>query len=378
MNLRSVKIAWMGLILLGLSLATEMAWAQFVLQRSGTTASLRGIHAVGGGVAWASGTMGIVLRTEDGGSLWQHCAVPAGAEMLDFRGVWAWDANTAVVMSSGPGEQSRLYKTTDGCKSWKLLFTNPDKDGFWDAVSFWDRKHGVILGDPVAGRFVILRTQDGGETWKRDAWPGLEAVPGAGAFAASNSSLLVGRGGLPLSFVTGGRAGAYRYSFGNNCSMSIAHLNPHACDKLWSWEKQPLPLAGGSDGAGAFSVAMQDIGNAGTYTVIVGGDYTKPDQASGTAAYALPSSIHWLAAQIPPHGYRSAVAWDGSAKAWIAVGPNGSDVSFDKGKTWKAFCSDPGVAGNWNALSLPFVVGPKGRIGKLLDGAVKELRVVKP
>ncbi len=109
------------------------------LQTSTTKASLRGIHAVGNGVAWASGANGAILRTEDGGYMWQSCAMPPGAEKLDFRGIWAWDANTAVVMSSGPGDLSRLYKTTDGCSSWKLLYTNPDKDGFWDAMQFWDK-----------------------------------------------------------------------------------------------------------------------------------------------------------------------------------------------------------------------------------------------
>ena len=110
------------------------AQAQWDIEDSHTTASLRGIHNVGGGVAWASGTNGTVLRTEDGGYLWQGCAIPPGAEKLDFRGIQAFDENTAIVMSSGKGDLSRLYKTTDGCQTWKLLFTNPDKEGFWDAI----------------------------------------------------------------------------------------------------------------------------------------------------------------------------------------------------------------------------------------------------
>ena len=109
--------------------------AQWTLETSNTTADLRGIHNVGGGVAWASGTNGTVLRTEDGGYVWQSCTVPPGAEKLDFRGIQAFDANTAIVMSSGTGDLSRLYKTTDGCHSWKLIFTNPDKDGFFDAFT---------------------------------------------------------------------------------------------------------------------------------------------------------------------------------------------------------------------------------------------------
>ena len=91
--------------------------AQWLIQNSGTTAGLRAIHTVDGNVAWASGTGGTVIHTDDGGAHWERCAVPPGAEKLDFRGVWAWNAQRAVVMSIGEGDQSRLYKTIDGCKT---------------------------------------------------------------------------------------------------------------------------------------------------------------------------------------------------------------------------------------------------------------------
>src|SRR5579864_5656088 len=132
------------------------ACAQWEIEHSNTTADLRGIHSVGNGVAWASGTSGTVLRTEDGGYVWQTCAVPPGAEKLDFRGIQAFDANTAIVMSSGTGDLSRLYKTTDGCHSWKLLFTNPDADGFWDTIYFENPQRGWLLGDPVKHTFVLF------------------------------------------------------------------------------------------------------------------------------------------------------------------------------------------------------------------------------
>src|SRR5208282_2509017 len=97
-----------ALLLLLTTLPTQAQWD---IEESHTTASLRGIHNVGGGVAWASGTNGTVLRTEDGGYLWQTCTIPPGAEKLDFRGIQAFDEDTAIVMSSGRGDHSRLYKT---------------------------------------------------------------------------------------------------------------------------------------------------------------------------------------------------------------------------------------------------------------------------
>lgn len=129
------------------------------MESSGTTASLRGIDSVNGAVVWASGTDGTVLKTVDGGTHWVKCAVPDASKdgaTLDFRGVQAWDAQTALVMASGSGAKSRLYKTTDGCRTWALLFANPDTPaGFFD--SFWlNGARGILLGDPVREQFVVF------------------------------------------------------------------------------------------------------------------------------------------------------------------------------------------------------------------------------
>jgi photosystem II stability/assembly factor-like uncharacterized protein len=331
------------------------------MQNSTTKAGLRGIHAVGGGIAWASGTNGTILHTEDGGDRWQSCSMPPGAEKLDFRGIWAWDADTAVVMSSGPGELSRLYKTTDGCSSWKLLYTNSDKDGFWDAVVFADRQRGLILGDPVGGHFVLLFTLDGGANWGRNEAKDLDVgASKVGAFAASNSSILYAETGLPW-FGTSGPGGPYVYMGDSVCTSLTAQQSPATCGKSFLYfERSKLPMAGDSPSSGVFSLAGT---LSSTESIIaVGGNYAKPDESSGTAAYTLDFGKTWFAAAKPPHGYRSAVAWDAADKAWIAVGTNGSDVSYDDGKTWQYLDS-----GNWNALSLPWVVGPEGRIAKLVS-----------
>jgi hypothetical protein len=345
----------------GLLPAQQTTSGPWVMQSSGTTAGLRGIHAVGGGVAWASGTDGTVLRTEDGGYLWQRCTVPPGAEKLDFRGIWAWDENTAIVMSSGPGDLSRIYKTTDGCSSWKLLYTNPDKDGFWDAMVFSDKNKGFLLGDPVHGRFVLLFTLDGGKTWTRVNTKFLDAgKTKIGAFAASNSAMILYGNDLPI-FGTSGPDGPWLYTPDLECTMLEAAQNFAEClSSGLRFEREKLPMAGGSASSGIFALA-----ESGWDLTAVGGDYTKPDDTRGTAAAitawnGLP--LAWTAAARPPHGYRSAVAKDQADDAWIAVGTNGSDISFD-GETWS-----PLDDGNWNALSLPWVVGPQGRIAKLAPG----------
>lgn len=367
----------------GLLEAQESRSGPWVMQSSGTTAALRGIHAVGGGVAWASGTDGTILRTEDGGYMWQRCAMPPGAEKLDFRAIWAWDENTALVMSSGPGDLSRIYKTTDGCSHWKRVFTS-DPGGFFDALLFLDQQHGIVLGDPShidiksnpieAGYiFRMSVTNNGGEDWipVTDPEPGqpgknLQPMPGEAFFAASNSSMASNGDWL---WIGTSRARVLRRKVryagrvvGFLPGIIAGQIDPSClCSGLpWTdWQSAEAPLANANASSGIFSLAFRDE----QHGIAVGGDYTKPNESAGTAAWTADGGEHWKAAERPPHGYRSAVAWDAGAKAWIAVGTNGSDISFDDGKTWT-----PLDNGNWNASNLPWVIGPQGRIAKLDEG----------
>jgi photosystem II stability/assembly factor-like uncharacterized protein len=332
------------------------------LQSSGTNAGLRGIFSVDGNVAWASGTGGTVLRTTDGGAHWQHCAIPdwdTDGAKLDFRGVQAWSAAKAIVLAIGPGTKSRLYKTTDGCKSWNLAATAQSLDSFWDAIAFQhgsfafatgDPWTGVLIGDPVKGRFetnVVLF----GRSWFADN-SGCAAPNGQAAFAASNSSVFVFG---PRRYVlgVGGKAGAAVMI----SPLLITGVSSDPCKRV------SVPITGGRDSSGIFSLWFIDLKRG----MAVGGDYAKPNDSTGTAAFTLDGGQHWTASTTPPHGYRSTVQYSETEKAWFTAGTNGSDISRDDGRTWQ-----PLDNGSWNALSLPFIVGPNGRIAKLNPSALPE------
>src|SRR4051794_5093097 len=259
------------------------AYAQWnAAQTVGTKAGLRGIHNAGGGIVWASGSGGTVLRSEDDGLLWQKCAVPPGAAKLDFRAVWAWDAKHAVAMSSGSGDASRLYETTDGCATWHVLLRNPDAAGFWDGLVFAG-PHGLLTGDPVYGRFTVFRTVDGGQHWLRETSAQLAADKrGEGIFAASNSALAVRPPGPNFIFGTGGIGGPRVFT-----------ANPlHSLDgkqDSWTWTVTRAPLARGTESAGILSLAFRNL-QAG---VAVGGDYKRPQASDGTAVFTSDGGVHW-------------------------------------------------------------------------------------
>src|SRR5258708_23679130 len=221
--------------LLTLLLTQSLSAQTWTPQQSGTTASLRGISAVTDRIVWASGSNGTWLRTTDGGATWHSATVP-GAETLDFRGVHALNATTAWQLSSGPGDKSRIYKTTDAGNHWTLQYTNPDAKGFFDAIAFWNPTHGIVLGDPVDGQFVILTTTDGGVTWNRRPTP--PALPNEGAFAASNTCLILSRNGTAW-FGTGGPGAARVF---------------RSRDRGLSWTLAPTPIRNHGASAGIFSL----------------------------------------------------------------------------------------------------------------------------
>ena len=202
-------------------LAFALGW---VIQASNTSSSLRGLSVVSSQVVWASGTGGAVLRTVDSGSHWIATVVP-GAASLDFRDIEAIDDRTAYVMSSGEATNSRVYKTIDAGQRWTLLFTNPDPKGFFDAIAFWDRNNGILIGDPVDGHFSVFTTVDGGASWSRRNAPA--SLPNEALFASSGTCLVIG-GLKDAYFGTGGSNGARVF---------------HTTDRGQSWNWTQTPLA---------------------------------------------------------------------------------------------------------------------------------------
>ncbi len=272
-------------------LISATAFAQPKILISHTTESLRGVSAVSRQVAWASGTHGTYLRTTDG-THWVAAKVP-GAESLDFRGVVAFSADDAFLMSSGPGDQSRIYHTSDGGQHWQAQFTNSNPKGFFDSIVFWDAKHGLVLGDPIADesgklKFELLATEDG-QTWHALSSANLpSAAPGEGAFAASNSC--VATRDSNIWFATGGSAARVF----------------HSPDRGETWQVIDTPIVHGKDSQGIFSVAFRDA----LHGVIAGGDYKHPDYDGPNLAFTNDGGKTWTLSDLRPQAYFSAVAYD--------------------------------------------------------------------
>ena len=351
---RFVVVMRVVTLLVGFTLCSQ-ATAQWTAQASGTKARLRGLGVASDEVAWACGTGGTFTRTTDGGRTWKAGTVP-GASSLDFRDVHADDADTAYLLSIGGGEQSRIYKTNDGGATWVLRYVNKDPKGFLDAIAFWDVDHGLALGDPVDGRFVILTTGDGGKTWTPTPPEGMPpALPGEGAFAASGTCLLVPAMATPGSPPAGRR-----------CRGSSA------------------PRTGGGPGPPTRRRSSQGRlpresspwhSHDGEHGVVVGGDYKEPGKGGPVVALKSDGGRTWRQPKGPePGGYRSAVAFlpGTQGRILIAVGPTGSDLSADGGETWRPLGTTGFHAVGFASASAGWAVGEDGSVARFEAGDLKK------
>lgn len=323
--------------------------SMWTVQTSGIDTNLRGMsaaHRRDAGrtetdVVWVSGSGGVILKSVDGGDNWTRLHV-AGGDKLDFRGIRAFDEQTAYVMSIGSGENSRIYKTVDGGENWTLQFSDKREAFFLDDIVCASEKECFAVSDSVDGKIPIISTSDGIH-WKEMPSDGMPAaLAGEGAFAASGTTLAfdgkddlyVGTGGLKARVF-------------------------HSADLGKNWTVAETPLLSGEASQGIFSVFP-----AGGMVVIVGGDYKETKAGVRVAAYSMDKGITWKLAEQQPAGFRSAVASIGG-KTLVAVGPSGEDVSYDGGIHWAQTDSldlnAVVVLDNGNA----WAAGPRGTVARL-------------
>lgn len=302
--------------------------------------SFRGLCVVTDQVIWASGSRGTVAKSTDGGKTFNFQQLKDYPKS-DFRDIEAFDDKTAIMLSSGT--PAYILKTIDGGNTWDEIYKNLDTAVFLDAMDFWNNQKGIIVGDPINGKFLLLQTLNGGDTWKLIDQKYLPtAQSGEAIFAASGTSLKCW-GNNEFGFVTGGMFSSF-YKFKSPNSIA---------------KKINLTIQQGANGKGAFSL----VKNNQTF-IAVGGDYMK-DSARYKNYDEIGVNLYYEDMGVKPFGYRSCIE-KLNASIFIACGSNGVDIFNYKTKIWKNISQQ-----NFNVVkkakvgNAVFIAGNKGKIGIL-------------
>ena len=282
-------------------------------------ASFRGIAVRSDSEAWVGGSNGTLMRTTDGGESWEPIAIP-DREGLDFRDIELPARHVVVVMAAGPGEKSRVYRSTDSGVTWKVVLQNTNAKGFFNAIAFWDETAGILVGDPIAGRVDIYRTSDGGATWTRLPLANRPRLSeGEYGFAASGTNL-----------TTEGRANAFIATGGSRARLLVT------ANRGEFWKSMTTPITSGLKSTGIFSVAFRDH----QHGVIVGGDYKQPKVDNGNVARIGTAETNFtLVQQRPGIGHKACVRHLTGQK-WLAAGRTGVIYTDTDGHRWSKISNE--------------------------------------
>lgn len=273
----------------------------------GVNTSIRALQVVNDSVLWFGGNKGWLGRSTDGGRSWKRWQ-PAG-EQADFRTLHAIDELNAIAATTT--RPANVLRTHDGGKTWKRVFQRRDTSVFLDGMAFWNTTDGVLFGDPINNRLFLMRTTDGGHSWTPFHYveqPQFE--PGEACFAASGTSIRA-IGDSTLVIVSGGSVSRLWYSF----------------DRGHSWQYSKTPMLQGEGSQGGFGVSLSPD----SHIVIVGGDYLKAQDTIGHIANLYDN--FWWKNRSTTRGYRECILTADTLN-WMATGPSGSDITYNGGLDW--------------------------------------------
>ena len=306
-------------------------------------ASFRGMSVVNDSVVWLSGSKGTVGITVNGGKSWSWRSVP-DFENSDFRSIYAFDAMNAVIASAGT--PAVILTTDNGGVSWHERFISNDSAMFFDGIDFWNKKHGIIFGDPVNGRMYLSETFDGGETWKEipfDKRPLLEK--GEAAFAASGTTIRT-FGKKEVWIATGG---------------TVSRLW-HSTNSGHDWISTQTPIIQGKPSTGIFSIEIAGKGAV----VIIGGDYRMDTLSQQNCYFTKTSGKYWeKPGLVNPHGYKSCITLThfGKYKWWFCTGTSGTEILGRHG-LWENIGPGYNTIGQAETGRTIYFCGGNGMIGK--------------
>jgi photosystem II stability/assembly factor-like uncharacterized protein len=309
----------------------------------GNKVSIRGLSVVNDKTIWVTGSNGSVARSIDSGKTWKWMTIK-GFEKRDFRDIEAFDEVTAIVMAIA--EPALILKTVNGGDDWRVVYENNTPGMFLDAMEFWNEQSGIVMGDPINGRFFIARTFDEGSNWQPLPFDKLPvADTGEAAFASSGTNIR-SLDKDEACFISGGLKSRF----------------------FWKGTPIQLPVLQGKESAGANSIAVRDNKKRknSEYFVVVGGDFSNDTSSYQNCALTKNGGKTWQAPKIPPKGYRSCVEFINKNKL-ITCGTSGVDISSDGGMRWQYISRESyHVCRKSKKGKSVFLAGPNGKIGKLI------------
>ena len=344
--MRILLLFTIGLMLVSCSSKNAKDYTSIKIERVFTDSlSIRSLAPVDENKVWFAANSGRVGLIDD--KTPKLATIRYGDSLLNFRSIAKTKSSVFVLSIASPGVLYKIGFNGTEATNIEEVYVEEGEKVFYDAMTFWNEKEGIAMGDPTDDCLSIIVTRDGGNTWTKilcDQLPKVEK--GEAAFAASNSNIAVY--GNHAWIVSGGkRARVF-----------------HSADRGKSWEVFDTPIVQGKAMTGIYSVDFWDE-NTG---VIFGGDWENKDYNEGNKAITRDGGKTWnLLSNGKGPGYRSSVRFvpGSNGMGLLALGSPGISYSNDQGESWLELSSEGFYAVEFVNDTLAFAAG-RNKISRLI------------
>lgn len=204
LNLMRLSAVTLALFTLAISVKAQGGWAPIKLNTGGN--DLNTVYFIDSKRGWVGGDGGYLSRTEDGGASWTRQNVTTKSAIND---IYFRDKEAGFFLAG-----NSIFVTRDNGASWtqSKIFSPEEFDGAdveLYSVRFANKKKGWVVGS-ISKRervidSVLVYTDDGGETWRRQRAPSrLELIHVD--FVSDKRGWIVGDGGTILFTRDGGQS----------------------------------------------------------------------------------------------------------------------------------------------------------------------------
>jgi len=140
---------------------------QWIKVESGVTTCLNDVDFPDDQNGWVVGDDGVILNSKNGGESWQRQICPIGGFLfaVDFT-----DNKNGWICS-----RDSILRTTNGGESWEIKYSGDLGHRYFRDIQFLNKNIGFVVGEIS----VLLKTEDGGETWQQaslNSWPTLTHI----------------------------------------------------------------------------------------------------------------------------------------------------------------------------------------------------------
>jgi photosystem II stability/assembly factor-like uncharacterized protein len=224
------------------------------------------VHFIDSGNGWASGQIGTILHTSDGGESWEDQSVTSFQELTAV-----FFANATDGWVSGTG--GTLMRSSDGGQTW-----SPQTSGVTTTLNqlfFTDSSTGWAVG----ARGVILHTADGGLNWAPQVSNATSSLNNL-HFTDANNGWVVGSGGTVLRTSDGGATWERRDVIPSTASSSgVSFLDANTGWIIMSEQYSTAAILGTTDGGSTWTRT-----NLGINIAFQALQFTSPQDGWGVSA----------------------------------------------------------------------------------------------